>query len=191
MRTRFSSRALAAVLAMSGLATLRAIPAGNGHEMPLDQEPTIAAAATLPAVAQEASYPNPPASSARPALTWPGLSTVTSPFGGGRHHPGVDLKGSTGDAVTAAGAGTILLAGLAPAGYAGYGNVVLVDHGGGIATLYAHLSRVDVAMGQTVQQGQQIGAVGMTGMATGPHLHFEVRVNGTPQDPVPFMPPAV
>ncbi|MBV8983575.1 MAG: M23 family metallopeptidase [Acidimicrobiia bacterium] len=151
----------------------------------------MAAAATLPAVAQEASYPNPPASSARPALTWPGLSTVTSPFGGGRHHPGVDLKGSTGDAVTAAGAGTILLAGLAPAGYAGYGNVVLVDHGGGIATLYAHLSRVDVAMGQTVQQGQQIGAVGMTGMATGPHLHFEVRVNGTPQDPVPFMPPAV
>ncbi|MBV8981837.1 MAG: M23 family metallopeptidase [Acidimicrobiia bacterium] len=191
MRTRFSSRALAATLAMAGLAMLRTIPAGSGHELPLNQEPTIAAAATLPAAAQDVSYANAPASSASPALTWPGPSTVTSPFGGSRHHPGVDLKASTGDAVKAAGAGTVLLAGMAPAGYAGYGNIVLVDHGGGIATLYAHLSRVDVAMGQTVQQGQQIGAVGMTGMATGPHLHFEVRVNGTPEDPVPFLPPPV
>jgi murein DD-endopeptidase MepM/ murein hydrolase activator NlpD len=190
MRTRLSSRALATVFAVAGLATFRAIPAGNGHELPLSQEPTISAAAALPVVAQEASYPAAGQDqSAKPGLVWPRPAIVTSPFGGGRHHPGIDIKGTTGDPVTAAGTGTVVLAGMAPAGYSGYGNVVLIDHGGGIATLYAHLSRVDVAMGQVVQQGQQVGAVGMTGMATGPHLHFEVRVNGTPTDPVPLLPP--
>jgi murein DD-endopeptidase MepM/ murein hydrolase activator NlpD len=189
MRTPLSTRALATVLAVAGLATLRAIPAGSGHELPLDQEPTIAAAATLPIAAEQASYPAAAEVKAGPAIVWPAPGHVTSPFGGRRHHPGIDINAATGDPVTASGAGTVLLAGMAPAGYSGYGNVVLIEHSGGIATLYAHLSRVDVAIGQPVRQGQQIGAVGMTGMATGPHLHFEVRINGAPQDPVPWLPP--
>src|SRR5947208_16988987 len=156
MRTRLSSRALATVLAVSGLAMIRAIPAGSGHELPLSQEPTIAAAATLPVAAQEASYPDAPESSAAPALIWPAPGPITSPFGGRRHHPGIDIDGVTGDPVNAAGTGTVIQAGPAPAGYSGYGNVVMIQPAGGIATLYAHLPRVDVAVGRGVQAGQQV-----------------------------------
>ena len=189
MRTHLSSRALAAVVAVLTLAAFRAVPAGSAQERKLSQEPTIEAAAALPVDAQEASYPATGEQSGGPALTWPARGPITSPFGGRRNHPGIDIDGVTGDPVVAAGNGTVVLAGMAPAGYSGYGNVVMIDHGGGIATLYAHLSRVDVAMGQTVQQGQQIGAIGATGMATGSHLHFEVRVGNKPQNPMPFLPP--
>jgi murein DD-endopeptidase MepM/ murein hydrolase activator NlpD len=70
----------------------------------------------------------------------------------------------------------------------GYGNAIVVDHGNGLATLYGHLSRFDVHQGQRVGAGDTIGAVGNTGNSTGPHLHFEVRVNGTPVDPLPYLP---
>ena len=190
MRTPFSTRALTAVLAVFGLAAFRAVPAGSGHERKLSQEPTIEAAAALPIVAVDESYPAEAEGQPERSTTfaWPAPGIITSPFGGRRNHPGIDINGSTGDPVTAAGDGTVVLAGMAPAGYSGYGNVVMVDHGGGLATLYAHLSRVDVAMGQAVQQGQQLGAIGMTGAATGPHLHFEVRVDNKPTDPIPWLP---
>ena len=189
MRTPVSTRALTAVLVVFGLASIRAMPAGSGHERPLSQEPTIQAAALLPVAAVEAAYPPGPEESAPPSPIWPAPGPITSPFGGRRHHPGIDIDGVTGDPVVAAEGGTVVLAGGAPAGYSGYGNVVMIDHGGGIATLYAHLSRVDVAIGQSVQQGQQIGAIGATGMATGDHLHFEVRVDNKPEDPMPWLPP--
>jgi len=188
MRTRRSSRALTAGAALLVLAAFRAVPAGSAQERTLSQEPTIESAAALPVVAEEASYPDAGEQSASPDLAWPAPGIITSPFGGRRNHPGIDINGSTGDPVTAAANGTVVLAGMAPAGYSGYGNVVMIDHGGGIATLYAHLSRVDVTMGQTVAQGEQIGAIGATGEATGPHLHFEVRVNNKPTDPVPWLP---
>ncbi|MBV8160936.1 MAG: M23 family metallopeptidase [Acidimicrobiia bacterium] len=190
MRTRFSTRALTAILAVFGLAAFRALPAGSSGERPLSEEPTIQAAAALPVVALDASYPAgdaPPPTS--PALNWPVPGRITSPFGDHRNHPGVDLHAAMGDPVAAAGDGTVVLAGMAPAGFAGYGNLVMIDHGGGIATLYAHLSRVDVTMGEVVRQGQLLGAVGATGVATGPHLHFEVRVDNKPTDPVPWLPP--
>jgi murein DD-endopeptidase MepM/ murein hydrolase activator NlpD len=189
MRTLLSSRALTALVAVLTLAAFRAVPAGSAQERKLSQEPTIEAAAALPVVAQEASYPDAGEQSDGPALTWPAPGPITSPFGGARHHPGIDIDGVTGDPVVAAGTGTVVQADDAPAGYSGYGNIVMIDHGGGIATLYAHLSRVDVALGQAVQQGQQIGAIGATGFATGDHLHFEVRVNDKPTDPVPWLPP--
>jgi murein DD-endopeptidase MepM/ murein hydrolase activator NlpD len=189
MRLPLYTRALTAALVVFGLASLVAMPAGSGHERPSSQEPTIRLAALLPVSAVEAADAAPPATTPAPALVWPAPGPITSPFGGRRHHPGLDIDGVTGDPVVAASGGTVLLAGAAPAGYSGYGNVVMIDHGGGIATLYAHLSRVDVAMGQPVQQGQQIGAIGATGEATGDHLHFEVRVDSRPTDPVAWLPP--
>jgi murein DD-endopeptidase MepM/ murein hydrolase activator NlpD len=97
-----------------------------------------------------------------------------------RKHNGVDYAAPTGTPVRSVGDGTVVFAGRQN----GYGNVVELQHGQGRTTLYAHLSRIDVRKGQHVEQGQNIGAVGATGWATGPHLHFEFRVNGVHQDPL-------
>jgi murein DD-endopeptidase MepM/ murein hydrolase activator NlpD len=96
--------------------------------------------------------------------------------------------------VLAAADGTVIGAGAPPPGFNGYGTIVAIDHGNGLSTLYAHLSRVDVATGQRVGAGQLIGAIGMTGISTGDHLHFEVRVANVPVDPMLWLaprPPAV
>ena len=97
-----------------------------------------------------------------------------------RAHLGVDYGAPTGTTVRSVGDGTVAIAGW----QSGYGNVVQVQHGNDRSTLYAHLSRIEVKKGQHVDQGQSIGAVGMTGWATGPHLHFEFRVKGVHQDPI-------
>ncbi len=125
------------------------------------------------------------------ALSWPVSGTITSPFGyrrnpfggGMEFHQGLDIAAPMGTTVTAASAGTVISAGW----YGGYGNYILIDHGGGMATGYGHLSQIFVASGQQVQKGQAIGAVGSTGMSTGPHLHFEVRINGKPTDPAAYL----
>jgi murein DD-endopeptidase MepM/ murein hydrolase activator NlpD len=70
----------------------------------------------------------------------------------------------------------------------GYGWVVYIDHGNGISTRYGHLSRIDVAVGQMLKQGEQLGLVGSTGRSTGPHLHYEVRINGQPTSPLQYLP---
>jgi len=98
-------------------------------------------------------------------------------------HNGVDFRGSTGTPIQAAGPGTVVYAG--PRG--GYGNTVVIDHGGSLATLYAHQSAIYVSVGTTVAAGQVIGAVGSTGFSTGPHLHFEVRLGGTPVNPLGYL----
>jgi murein DD-endopeptidase MepM/ murein hydrolase activator NlpD len=97
-----------------------------------------------------------------------------------RQHNGVDYSAPAGTPVRSVGDGTVQFAGWQN----GYGNVVEVEHGGGRNTMYAHLSRIDVNKGQRIQQGQNLGAVGATGWATGPHLHFEFRVGGVHQDPL-------
>ncbi|MGC1379461.1 MAG: peptidoglycan DD-metalloendopeptidase family protein [Candidatus Baltobacteraceae bacterium] len=122
-------------------------------------------------------------------FAWPVTGTITSPFGwrsnpfGGspEFHQGLDIAAPTGTTVTAAAGGTVIMA----QWYGGYGNYILIDHGGGYSTGYGHLSAIFVANGQSVQRGQAIGAVGSTGQSTGPHLHFEVRINGKPVDPAP------
>ena len=118
-------------------------------------------------------------------LVWPVQGILTSRFGPrwGRQHNGIDVGADTGTTVTAAGSGTVIAAGSSGA----FGNRVLIQHAGGIVTLYAHLSSINVSNGQSVSTGTSIGAVGCTGSCTGPHLHFEVRVGGVAYDPLQYL----
>jgi murein DD-endopeptidase MepM/ murein hydrolase activator NlpD len=124
------------------------------------------------------------------SLLRPASGARTGWFGEGRRshrHTGIDFDGETGDPVVAAGSGTVVHAGWAPEGYAGYGQMVLIDHGNGVQTLYAHLSRIRVHVGQVLDPGEGIGAIGTTGSVTGSHLHFEVRLGGRPVNPAPWL----
>jgi murein DD-endopeptidase MepM/ murein hydrolase activator NlpD len=111
--------------------------------------------------------------------------TVTSPFGQrwGRLHPGVDLSAPEGTKYYAAAAGTVILC----RWNSGYGYNVMIDHGGGVISVYGHSSKLLCKEGQKVQAGDLIALVGNTGFSFGAHLHFEIRLNGTPIDPIPFM----
>jgi murein DD-endopeptidase MepM/ murein hydrolase activator NlpD len=117
-------------------------------------------------------------------LIWPVNGPVVSPFGmrWGRLHTGIDIAVPYGTPIHASAAGTVIFAGW----MGGYGNFVIIDHGGGLATAYAHQSSIAVG-GGSVSQGQVIGYVGCTGHCFGPHLHFEVRINGTPVDPMGYL----
>ncbi len=123
------------------------------------------------------------------SFSWPVTGTITSPFGwrsnpfGGapEFHQGLDIAAPTGTTVTAAAGGTVVMA----QWYGGYGNYIAIDHGGGYSTGYGHLSAIYISVNQAVQRGQAIGAVGSTGESTGPHLHFEIRINGKAVDPAP------
>ena len=119
-------------------------------------------------------------------LIWPLHGPVTQEFGrhAGGFHPGIDIAAAWGTPIHASGSGAVVYAGWE----SGYGNYTCVSHGGGIATCYAHQSAIYVHVGQVVQQGQVIGAEGSTGDSTGPHVHFEVRVNNVPNNPRAFIP---
>jgi murein DD-endopeptidase MepM/ murein hydrolase activator NlpD len=116
---------------------------------------------------------------------WPVNGPITSPFGQrwGRLHAGVDIGAGFGTPIHAAASGTVIHAGW----LGGYGNLVVVDHGGGLSTAYAHQQRIYVGVGAAVGQGQVLGEVGSTGYSFGAHLHFEVRVNGSPVDPLGYL----
>ena len=124
-------------------------------------------------------------------MSFPTAGRITSRFGSRIHpvlgyrrfHAGVDFGATHGTTITAADSGKVIFAGW----YGGYGNSVIIDHGGGLTTLYAHASRLNVREGQAVLKGQTIAAVGSTGLSTGPHLHFEVRRNGSPVDPMGYL----
>jgi len=118
-------------------------------------------------------------------FTWPTSGQITSGFGPrwGRMHQGLDIAAPTGRPITAAKSGTVIVAGWS----GGYGQLVVIDHGGGLATAYAHQSRIAVKTGDPVTQGGLVGFVGSTGHSTGPHLRFEVRVNGAARDPLPYL----
>ena len=132
--------------------------------------------------AAQASTSSAPSSS---GLIWPVSGPVTSPFGWrwGRLHEGIDIGVPYGTPIRAAASGTVIYCGWE----SGYGNLTVIDHGGAIATAYGHQSSILVACGQQVTQGDVIGYVGSTGHSTGPHLHFEVRVNGIPVDPMGYL----
>ena len=126
------------------------------------------------------------------SMLWPTGGPITSPFGWRIHpvfgtqrmHTGIDIGADYGDDVVAVDSGVVIYADW----MGGYGKAVIIEHGGGISTLYAHNSQLLVGEGQTVRKGQSISRVGTTGYSTGPHLHFEVRQNGTPMNPVDYLP---
>lgn len=127
-----------------------------------------------------------PATASAAGFIWPVSGPITSPFGPrwGSFHPGIDIGIPEGTPIHAAAAGTVIWCGWE----SGYGNLVVIDHHNGLATAYGHQSRIEVSCNEDVAQGQTIGLSGCTGFCTGPHLHFEVRVNGKPVDPLGYLP---
>ena len=167
-------------------------PAGAGFEAALARalrENPAATADAAPAGAPDVQTF--PAATGSGALTLPVAGPVTSPFGARtspttgaqEFHEGIDIGAAQGTPIRAAASGTVTFAGQ----MSGYGNVVIVQHTAGLQTRYAHQSAMSVTAGQTVAAGEVIGAVGATGEATGPHLHFEVRLNGVAVDPAPYL----
>jgi murein DD-endopeptidase MepM/ murein hydrolase activator NlpD len=123
---------------------------------------------------------------------WPVVGKLESGFGGRRNpfggssyefHSGQDIDAQPGDPVVAGASGKVSFVGWQN----GYGQLVVIDHGGELTTRYGHLSHIDVAQGQTVARGQFIGRVGSTGRSTGPHLHYEIRINDEPVDPRQYL----
>ncbi|HET6474650.1 MAG TPA: peptidoglycan DD-metalloendopeptidase family protein [Thermoleophilia bacterium] len=125
------------------------------------------------------------------SLSWPVSGPITSPFGWRIHpilryrkfHTGLDFGVGYGTPIRASDGGTVIYA----TWMGGYGNVIIIDHGNGLSTLYAHQSSLAMGTGARVTRGQTVGYVGSTGFSTGPHLHFEVRVNGNPVDPMGYL----
>lgn len=177
----------------------RAEEARRAEEIRLAEESRRVAAADAPRASRSAPVAGPAPAAGAPATadsspgSWrrPSDGPATSGYGMRRHpisgtsrmHTGVDFGAPMGASIYAATDGTVVSAGWR----GGYGLAVVVDHGGGVATLYAHASRLNVSPGQRVSRGQVIAATGSTGQSTGPHLHFEVRVNGQPRDPMPYL----
>ena len=173
------------------------ISAQIASQLQAKQEAEAAAAAARAAAQQESSTSS-GGTSAAPAgpvqgesssgMIWPVNGPITSPFCEQRAwescHPGIDISVPSGTPIHAAAAGTVAIAGPE----SGYGNYTCIDHGGGVSTCYAHQQSISVSVGQHVGQGQVIGYSDCTGLCFGPHLHFEVRVNGNPVDPMGYLP---
>lgn len=121
----------------------------------------------------------------------PGYTYISSPYGmrWGRLHKGIDITGGNinGKPIVAANAGKVIVANSSYTPGYSYGKYVMIDHGGGNVTLYGHCSALNVSVGQVVNRGNVIAYVGSTGDSTGPHLHFEIRINGNPVDPMPYL----
>ncbi len=161
----------------------------------LARPPAARAAAAAAAEAADdnggGNAPAPPVQTSSGQLAWPTSGPVTSGYGYRTHpifgdqrlHTGIDIGAAYGASVVAGDGGVVTYAG----SMSGYGNVIVVDHGGGLSTTYNHLSAFNVGTGQSVSRGSQVGSVGCSGYCTGPHLHFEVRVNGSPVDPMPYL----
>lgn len=176
------TRTVESIHALAGLPVQAAqtLPAGGGDAFRSRVQPRFIAPASTVRSAEEVE-----------ATRRPARLAISSPFGWRadpiegikRRHDGVDLPGTTGTRIYATGAGVVRTAGW----IRGYGNLVEIRHVGRITTRYGHLSRIYVTSGANVAQGELIGAMGSTGHSTGPHLHYEVRLDGAPVDPLGYM----
>ena len=167
------------------LASIRDDRASTLAEIDALEEQSAALAERIRQAQQQSSSVPVVVSSGSGVLGWPVSGPVTSGFGlrWGRMHEGIDIAVAEGTPVRAAGAGTVIYAGW----MGGYGNLVVVDHGNGLSTAYAHNSSLGVGVGQSVTAGQVVSYSGNTGNSTGPHVHFEVRVNGSAVDPLGYL----
>lgn len=176
--------ALAQAAAEAEAARLAALPVIDVIEPPPLPPPQ-------PPASPESANDSGAAVASNESMIWPTSGPVTSGFGprtpptGGAssYHEGIDISAGRGTPVVAVRSGTVR--GVLSGG--GFGNYVIINHGGGVITLYAHLSSSSVSPGQEVSQGTQVGTVGCTGICTGPHLHFEVHINGTAQNPLAYL----
>ena len=167
------------------LASIRDDRASTLAEIDALEEQSAALAERIRQAQQQSSSAPVVVPSGSGVLGWPVSGPVTSGFGlrWGRMHEGIDIAVAEGTPVRAAGAGTVIYAGW----MGGYGNLVVVDHGNGLSTAYAHNSSLGVGVGQSVTAGQVVSYSGNTGNSTGPHVHFEVRVNGSAVDPLGYL----
>ena len=176
--------------ALAGAREDRATFVAEAESLAAESAALAARIAAAQAAAATTSSPSsgvsgPPAPIPGASLSWPVSGAVTSGFGTrwGRMHEGIDIAVPTGTAVHAAAGGTVVYAGWLE----GYGNIVVIDHGNGLSTAYGHNSVLQVVQGSSVTAGSVIALSGSTGHSTGPHVHFEVRVNGVPVDPTRYL----
>ena len=155
------------------------------HEVAGLQAASASLAAKIRSAQSSYSYAPSDSTPSASGFIWPVNGPVTSGFGWrwGRMHEGIDIGVGDGTPIHAAASGRVAYAGW----MSGYGNLVAIDHGRGISTAYGHQSSLAVSVGQVVSQGQTVGYVGCTGHCFGPHLHFEVRINGAPVDPLGYL----
>ncbi|HEY7793769.1 MAG TPA: peptidoglycan DD-metalloendopeptidase family protein, partial [Gaiellaceae bacterium] len=167
------------------LASIRGDRESTLEEIDALEEQSAALAERIRQAQQQASTATVVVRSGSGAVAWPVSGPVTSGFGirWGRMHEGIDIAVAEGTPVRAAAAGTVIYAGW----LGGYGNLVVVDHGNGLSTAYAHNSSLGVGVGQSVAAGEVVSYSGNTGNSTGPHVHFEVRVNGSAVDPLGYL----
>lgn len=173
------------VATQSARKTLLAQVQGDRRELDAEARGLRARSAALARTIASAPVPSSVPVVGNGRLAWPVNGAIVSPFGPrwGRMHEGIDIAAGTGTPIGASGSGTVIVAGWS----GGYGQLVVVSHGG-IATAYAHMSRINVSVGQQVSTGTTLGLVGCTGHCFGPHVHFEVRLGGgTPVNPVAYL----
>ena len=181
---------LSSLMETNGIGDPTSIPSGTKIVIPDSSGPVAKPRAGRTARSRPpAGRPRDEADEALPAtlgIAWPLAGRITAGFGTRgrhRHHAGIDIDGVTGEEVQAVAAGTVVVSG----SEGKYGRTVVIDHGSGLTTLYAHASRLLVDEGDRVKQGEAIAEVGATGNAHGSHLHFEVRRDGHPVDPTPYL----
>ena len=169
------------------------VPGSGGPALPLDDMALATLAAKMNRLEEDMSaYAAILRQRGYTPTLWPVEGTLEggyggrrNPFGGGGYefHTGQDIEAAWGAPVVAGAAGKVAFVGWQN----GYGQLVIVDHGGGLTTKYGHLSHIDVQLDQTISRGQLLGKVGSTGRSTGPHLHYEVRINDQAVDPLPYL----